>query len=226
MAPPSASQRRRMDPLIIPLHDRRLVIAERLDLVGHGVAALGLLTAAMDRLPASGAGDTALVTIELAAAAAMAVAIVREARGGERVRTARIGWLNLLAAAVLFTEWYVRWSGGGKAFSPILLSGIATAALAFLHPIIQRRRHEGRVLRIDDDGISLQLGRFRRFSARWSELRAVDAAHDALRFVDADGRERRVRLRMITNRADVVAAVVAAADRRGLGADGGGLPRS
>lgn len=35
---------RRMEPLIIPIRDRRLIFAERMDLFGHAVAAVGLLT--------------------------------------------------------------------------------------------------------------------------------------------------------------------------------------
>ena len=49
-----------MDPLIIPIRDRRLKFAERMDLFGHGVAAFGLLTAAMDTLPAESAAQMAL----------------------------------------------------------------------------------------------------------------------------------------------------------------------
>jgi hypothetical protein len=201
-----------MDPLVIPLHDRRVIVAERMDLLGHAAAAAGLLTAGMDRLSA---GDGALAALELAGAAALGVAIVRElrARGEE---PARVSWLNLLAAAVLQGEWYAAWSGGGKLVSPVLLSGITAAVLAFMHPVIQRRRRERRALRIDDDGITLSMGRFRRYSARWSELRALSAEADALRFVRTGGGERRVSLRMITNRAEVSRAVADAAERMGI----------
>ena len=203
-----------MDPLIIPLHDRRLLVAERMDLVGHGAAAFGLLTAGLDRLSA---GGTAFGVVELAGAAALGAAVVRELRAPPDERPARIGWLNLLAAAVLLGEWYVRWSGGGKLFSPTLLSAVVAAVLAFMHPVIQRRQRARRALRIDDGGITITRGRFRRFTARWGELRAVDVDEDALRFVDADGRERRVSLRMIGNRDEVARAVVDAAGRMGVG---------
>ncbi|HEX6373174.1 MAG TPA: hypothetical protein VF006_29895 [Longimicrobium sp.] len=202
-----------MDPLIIPIRDRRLKIAERMDLFGHGVAAFGLLTAAMDAAPGGTPAQTALAAVELIGAAALAGAIVRELRvRGEERRPARISWLNLAAAAVLFVEWYARWGAGGKLVSPPLMSGIAALALAFLHPLIQRRRGEKWSLRMDDDGISLRSGRFRRAEARWSELRTVDATPHAVRLVTADGREQRVSLRMATNR-DEIAAVVADAAR-------------
>ena len=207
-----------MDPLIIPLDDRRVRVAERLDLIGHGAATLGLVTAAMDGLPARTAGGTALVAVELAAAAALAVAIRRELRArADDAEPAGISWLNLIAAAVLLVQWYVELRGGGKLVSPELLSGIVAGALAFLHPVIQRRRRARRSLRIDDAGITLAFGRFRRFSAAWSDLRAVDATPDALRFVTADGREQHVSLRMLGNRDVVAEAVRAAAERRGVG---------
>lgn len=200
-----------MEPLIIPVRDRRVKIAERLDLFGHGVAAFALLSAAMDAAPGGTAAQRALAAVEFVGAAALAGAIVRELRRDGEERPARIGWLNLAAAAVLFVEWYARWSTGGKLVSPALMSGFVALALAFLHPLIQRRRHEKWSLRIDDDGISLRAGRFRRAQARWSELRTVDATRDAVRLVTADGREQRISLRLAENRDELAAAVADAA---------------
>ncbi|HST60151.1 MAG TPA: hypothetical protein VLK84_15705 [Longimicrobium sp.] len=205
-----------MDPLIIPLDDRRARLAERMDLVGHGTAALGLLSAAMGGLPARTEGATALVAVQLAAAAALAVAIVRELRSRDKAELPRISWLNLIAAAVLLFPWYMELRGGGKAFSPALVSGIVAGGLAFLHPVIQRRRRSRYVMRIDDAGLTLAWGPFRRISAAWGDLRAVEATPDALRLVMADGREQRVRLRMLGNRVEVASAVASAADQKGV----------
>lgn len=205
-----------MEPLIIPIRDRRLKIAERMDLFGHGVAAFGLLTAAMDAAPGGRPAQTALAAVELAGAAALAGAIVRElrTRATEADRPARISWLNLAAAGVLFVEWYARWSAGGKLVSPPLVSGFVALALAFLHPLIQRRRRDKWSLRIDGDGISLRAGRFRRAEARWTELRSVDATRDAVHLVKVDGREQRLSLRMAENRDEIAAAVTDAARLR------------
>lgn len=209
--PPVAPHR--MEPLIIPVRDRRLRLAERMDLLGHGTAAFGLLTVAMDTLPGGSTAQTALAVVELIGAAALAGALVRELRTRHQEGTARISWLNLAAAGVLFVEWYAAWSAGGKLVSPALVSGIVTFGLAFLHPLIQRRRKEKWSLRIDDDGVSLRAGRFRRVAACWSELRAVDATRDAVRLVTADGREQRLSLRMAHNRDEIAAAVRDAAGR-------------
>jgi hypothetical protein len=214
-----------MDPLIIPLDDRHVRVAERLDLVGHAAAALGLASAAMAALPARSAGAAALVAVELAAAAALVLAIRRELRTRDDAAPAGIGWLNLAAAVVLLVQWYVERSAGGKLVSPELLGGVVAGALAFLHPVIQRRRQSRRLLRIDDAGITLRRGRLRRFHAPWSDLRAVDVAPDALRFVMAGGREQRVSLRMLGNRDAVAEAVVVAAERRGVGPAAGALKR-
>jgi hypothetical protein len=202
-----------MEPLIIPLRDRRLKLAERMDLLGHGVAAFGLVTAAMRTLPGDTTAQTALAAVELIGAAALAGALVRELRTRHQERAAGISWLSLAAAGVLFVEWYAGWSAGGKLVSPALVSGIVTFALAFMHPIIQRRRDEKWSLRMDDDGISLRAGRFRRAAARWAELRSVDATRDAVRLVTADGREQRLSLRMADNRDEIAAAVRDAAGR-------------
>ncbi len=207
-----------MEPVIIPLQDRRVALANRMDLVGHGAAALGLITAAMDSL----AARPVLGPVELAAAAVLVLAIRRELTAGEPEKPARISLLNLAAAAVLLLEWGIERRAGGKLFSPELLSAIVAAGLAFLHPVIQRRRRERRSVTLDDAGITIRTSRFRRFFAAWADLRAVDAEPDALRFVTADGRARHVGLRMIANRAEVADAVAAAAARRGVGRAIGG----
>jgi hypothetical protein len=205
-----------MEPLVILLHDRRVAAAERLDLLGHGAAAAGLASAAFGALPARTPGGAALAAVEIAAALGLALAIRRELRARDEERPARVSWLNLAAAAVLGIQWYVERRAGGKLFSPELLSALVTAGLAFLHPLVQRRRRERRALRMDGAGISIQIGRLRRFTAAWSDLRAVDAAPAELRFVRADGREHRVSLRAITNRDEVAAAVATAAERMGI----------
>jgi hypothetical protein len=202
-----------MDPLIIPIRDRRLKLADRMDLLGHATAAFGLLTAAMDTLPGATAAQTALGAVELIGGVALAAVLVREVRqrGGE-AHGGRVSWLNVAAAGVLFVEWYARWSAGGKLFSPALLTGVVTLGLAFLHPLVQRRRREKWSLRLDDDGISLRSGRFRRAAARWSELRSIDSTRDAVHLRTVDGREQRFSLRLAEN-ADEIAAAVADAAR-------------
>ncbi|HEV3049316.1 MAG TPA: hypothetical protein VGX50_03365 [Longimicrobium sp.] len=205
-----------MEPLIIPIRDRRLKLAQRMDLFGHAVAAFGLLTAAMDTLPGSTAAQTVLGAVELVGAAALAGAIVREVRGRDVEQPAGIGWLNLAAAGVLFVEWYASWSAGGKLVSPALVSGIVALGLAFLHPRVQRRIREKWSLRIDDDGILIRTGRFRQAAARWSEVRAVDATHNAIRLVTADGREQRISIRLAENGDEIAAAVAEAARRKAI----------
>lgn len=73
-----------------------------------------------------------------------------------------------------------------------------------------------RFVRIDDEGVTVSRTRFRRYTLRWTELRAVSADRTALRFVSADGRERRAGLRMVRNRDGIAAAVGAAAERMGI----------
>jgi hypothetical protein len=204
-----------METLVLPIHDRRVRLAERLDLVGHGTAALGLFAAAAGALPARTTGAALLVGVEVAAGAALAFAIRHELRARGDGGSARVSVLNLAAAAVLLVQWYVERRAGGKLFSPELLSAVTAAALAFLHPVIQRRRAARRALRVDDAGIDLRTGRLRRFRASWSELRSVDARPDALRFVRTDGSEHVVSLRMIDNAAEVAEAVARAARRIG-----------
>lgn len=206
-----------MEPLVILLHDRREGIAGRLDLAGHAIAAMGLVAAAAGSLPARTPVDAVLAALELVAAAVLAMAIRRELSGGGSGE-ARVSWLNLAAAAVLLVQWGMERHAGGKLFSPELLSAMAAAAAAFLHPLARRRRAWRRRLVLDDRGIELRLSRFRGYRAEWSALCAVEATPETLRFVSRDGTERRIGLGMIVNRAEVVDAVAAVAGRAGLAA--------
>ena len=200
-----------MEPIVIPLKDRRVLMAERLDLLGHAAGAVGLGAAAVDSL----AARPLLGVAELALAAVLVVAVVREARHEPAAdeAPAPVSWLNLVAAAVLLVEWTLERGAGGKLFSPELLSAVVTGGLAFLHPLIQRRRLERRCLRMDDTHLTLSMGRFRRYRFAWSELAGVETAPGGVRFRMADGTTRGVRMRVVVNQAEIQDAMVAGVER-------------
>lgn len=70
-----------MEPSIIPIRDRRVRVTERMELVGHRVAAFGLLTAAMDTVPGTTAALMALGAADLVGAAALGRPRTRSAHG-------------------------------------------------------------------------------------------------------------------------------------------------
>lgn len=213
-----------MEPRTIYLDDRRVRLANRMDLLGHATAAFGLFVSAAGLLPVHGAGETALVAIEFVSALALSVAVIRELRSGDADESG-ISWINLFACIVLLVDWWIAWRAGGKLLSPTLLSAVVAAGLTVAQPAVQRRQRERRMLRIDDDQVELRTGRFRRLNAPWRELRAVTVDGRTLRFRMADG-ERAVSLAAVRNRDDVVDALRAAARARGIPVDAAGRAES
>jgi hypothetical protein len=204
-----------MDELVIPIHDRSQVLAQGMDMLGHVAAAVGLVAATAKQFPVRTPGSALLVAAEVAAAAALVGVIVRELRHRRRGGADHeegVDWISLFAGTVLLLDWFDAWRGGGKFISPTLLA----AGIAFLQPRLDALKRRRRTLRITGDEVDLRLSRFRRFHGPWDGLREVTAEDRALVFVLADGGRRRVTLRRVINRDEVMGAVLAAAARRGL----------
>ncbi|MBD0320235.1 MAG: hypothetical protein ICV87_07875 [Gemmatimonadetes bacterium] len=207
-----------MEPRTIHLNDRRVLAANANDLVGHGVAAFGVLGAVSGSFPPRTAGETVLAAAQVAAGVALLAAIAREVweiRSGFD-RDHGISWVNLFAAAVLTAGLVQRYQTTGRFSRPAALTALLAAVLAFLGPRIKRRQAERRSLRLDDDGILFRLGPFRRFAARWTEIAALHRDGATLRVELRDGRTRALRLRLVTNRDEVFAAVSEHASARGI----------
>lgn len=199
-----------MNEQIIPIQDRAQSVAGAAEQVGHMAAAVGVLGAAASQLPLRTPGEALLFAAECTAGAALAVVIVREARqrfrkGGEERAHGR-NWVSLFAGAVLLLDWYLGVRGGGKLVSPSLIA----AGIAFLQPRLDARARRHRALRITRDGLDLRLGRLRRLHARWRDVLRVEESGRELRLVLTDGGVRRISLRRVINREQVVQAALEA----------------
>lgn len=207
-----------MESVTIHLKDRRVLAANANDLLGHGVAAFGVLGAVSGSFPPRTPADTILAAAQGVAAIALLAAIVREVweiRSGVD-RDHGISWVNLFAAAVLTAGLVQRYQTTGRFSRPAAITALLAAVLAFAGPRIKRRQAERRSLRLDDDGILFRFGPFRRFAARWDEIAALRRDGATLRVELRDGRTRSVRLRLVTNRDDVFAALADHATARGI----------
>jgi hypothetical protein len=207
-----------MEPVTIHLRDRRLLAANANDLLGHGVAAFGVLGAVSGSFPPRTPADTILAAAQGVAGIALLVAIVREV-WEIRAKVDRdhgISWVNLFAAVVLTAGLVQRYQTTGRFSRPVALTAILAAVLAFFGPRIKRRQARNRSVRLDDDGIHFRLGPFRRFSARWDDIAALHRDGSTLRVDLNDGRTRSVRLRLVSNRDEVFAALAEHAAPRGI----------
>jgi hypothetical protein len=207
-----------MEPVTIHIKDRRVLVANANDLLGHAVAAFGVLGAVSGSFPPRDAAETILAAAQAVAGVALLVAIAREVweiRSGID-RDHGISWVNLFAAAVLTAGLVQRYDATGRFSRPTAVMALLAAVLAFLGPRIKRRQAERRSLRLDDDGILFRFGPIRRFAARWDEIAALRRDGATLRVELRDGRTRSVRLRLAGNRDEVFAALAEHAAARGI----------
>jgi hypothetical protein len=209
-----------MDPIVVLIRDRREKVAALLELATHAAAAAALVTTGLGGLPAW------LPAAQLAAGAALAAAVAHEVRevkrgGAEHGRGALVGWASVFAAAGLFLEVWQRVEAGGKFSWATLLTGVATLGLGLLQPRLARRRRERRVVRMDGDGVTVRTSKFRGFSLAWAAVRSVEVEPDRIRFALHGGGERRMGLRTVENRGEVVGAVLHGAAAAGVPGSGG-----
>lgn len=213
-----------MDPVTIPLNDRRQTVGTLVDLVTHVGAAVSLIAAGYAALTGTGGADRLLGYVEIVAAALLLVAVVREVRelrhGGGHDE-AGVSWINIFAAGVMFCEVWQKYDAVGKVWSPTFLTACVTLVLGIVHPRLARRRARRRQLVLDDAGVEMRTGRFRReVAARWDELESIAFEPARIRFRRRSGAEHSVGLHFFANAADVSAALARHAAAAGVRIDG------
>jgi hypothetical protein len=216
---PSTSSASASGTRIIRLDDRRAMAANVSDLGTNAIAAFGVLSAASGALPVTTASGAIIAAAEAVAGIALLLAIVgelREMRAGVDDDVGRISWVTLFAAVVLIAECVQSYHDRGRVPRPAAVSAVATLVLAFFTPRLKRRRAERQVLRLDAEGMFIRPGKFRRFSAAWTEIAAIRRDGSALHIHLSDGRTHTLRLRTIRNRDEVFAALTDAAAERGI----------
>lgn len=213
-----------MDPVTIPLRDRRQNVSTVVDLVTHVGAAVPLLAAGYAALTGAGGTDRLLGYVEIVVAALLLMAVAREAkelRHGGGNEEYGINWLNVFAAGVMFCEVWQKWEVVGRFWSPTFLTAVVTLGIGILNPRLARRRARRRQLVLDDSGVEMRTGRFRRVvAARWDELESIAFEPAGIRFRRRSGAEHAVGLRFFANAADASAALARHAAAAGVRIDG------
>lgn len=198
---------------MVPLHSRRLERAERLTSLVDAISGLTLGFAAWDRIGRSG-GAAALGWAELAVSAALLVAAVLVALGHREVGR----WIGVFAGTVFLLEGVSHIYGPkGRPSLAQALNGIVLLALAYLSPWLEQRRRVRRILTLDDHGVSYRRRKLRGnwYVPRVSLLRCWIGPDEAVLYT-RDGRERRIDLADLHNRAEVEAALSAWAAAHGV----------
>lgn len=189
----------------MPLHSRRLERAERLTSLVDAISGLTLGFAAWERI-GRGGGAAMIGWAELAVSAALLVAAVLVAVGNRAVGR----WIGVFAGLVFLLEALSRIYGPkGRPSLAHALNGIVLMSLAYLGPWLEDRKRARRILRLDDHGVSYRRNRLRSwYVPRVHLVRCWIGADEAVLYT-RDGRERRIDLADLHNRAEVEAALSA-----------------
>lgn len=203
-----------MEPQTLYLEDRHLLWVEWINRGMLALSAIVLADSALKRLAVPEARERIFAAIELGVSALVVLVLLLAWRRRSKAPPP-VGWVDLVAAAMLLSEWGDRLAHGGKWLSPVLLTALLTLAVGSSPFVrLQKRR---RFLRVGDEEIRYRLSWLRRFKVRWEEVDSLDTSGKQVRIRRRDGRELRIDLRRLDNRAAVTRLLAGAAASRGLG---------
>ena len=123
-----------------------------------------------------------------------------------------VDWSEVLAGVVLLVEVVERWQSHGHIARPTILLAVVTIGLGLLHGRVAERARRRRQLIVGVDGVEIR-GRFRRFSARWSELERFEIGEREATLVARGGACRRLDFTDLRHAETVRAALLAAQAR-------------
>lgn len=205
-----------MSVVEIELHDRRLALVQRVQLIQDVVGVLVLFPAASARLKDGVTPHVILGAVEASAIIIALLAAARELKSTPQVKEAEphVDLTNLMIGVVLLIEHSFRVAAGRKMFSPLFLTGVTSIVLAFARPILMSRRR--RFLRIDENGFLFRSSPFRKFRIDWATVQTLEEDEDQLRFKLHDGTSRTVALKRYSNREDLRTALIERAHHANL----------
>ena len=190
----------------LDLDDRRRAAALRVQLFQQMASVVVLAPAALHRVRSHAPFLIALGAVEVVAIALASAVALRDLRGrGAPFR--RFDPLNALVGTILLVEYAVSLSGGGKRFTPTLLTALAYWALTLLGPHLQERSRRRRRLTIDEDRITVRVSRLRTFRIAWADVGGIVGQDRSLRFTMKDGSQRTLSLGRYGNRDEIRSAV-------------------
>jgi hypothetical protein len=211
-----------MDEIVIRLHDRRLEMRQKLDVLNNLPPVIALATVGLEGLHAANPWARAFSWLELAVAALVVVTVGREMRHLRRHTpktdaddAAAIEWVDVVAATVLFTEAAQRYVQTGKPSYAAIVAGIFTLGQGRLRAHMVKRRGP-RQVRVSDEGIRAKLAAFRRFDVPWSDVERVERGPKVMYLHRVSGKRHRIGIKRYYEGAHVADAIVAQAAARGI----------
>ena len=199
--------------VVVPLHSRRLKRALTLQKLNHAVPTVGLIFSGVQALQHGAEGfELVLAIVEILTSAFLIVTLARSIRAARAATSAhhaphaRVDWVDIWAAGVLFAEAGERWHLRHHIARPIILNALLTLALGLAHERMGAFRGRRRSMRLTADGIRIPGKPFRSFEARWPEIASVRVTDSSAEVRTRAGRVRRLDLADLENAAEVRAA--------------------
>jgi hypothetical protein len=200
---------------ILPIRPKRLDRARRVQAAQHGIAALLLILNGYAHLTDPHHHDVALPILEIAAGTALILtAIVEKVRKTH----ARVGWLELAGAAMMYVEAFAKLRERHH-FSFYVLSFIPPTII-LLFGLFDARIRAGTRLEANDDAFLARFRLIRGHRVPWDTLRAYRLTPTHLELLRNDDRVKRLKLSGLHDREAVDAWLVDQFTRRGVPAAG------
>jgi hypothetical protein len=206
----------------VRLQSRRRDMALLMQKLQHVFPAPVLLMHGVERVSEHpDAASLALGAAELVVSALVIGAFIRSVRQKFRPSTHDAGhahghgidWVDVFLSVMLVTEAVAHWRATAHWQRPTLLMAATMLILGLIHGRLSERNARRRALRIDDDGLTIGGRVFGRWTARWSEISAIEIDARTARVTTRSGRERRFNLSDIKNRHELVTALETARGR-------------
>jgi hypothetical protein len=202
------------EEVVAALHSRRRRRAALAQKLQHVIPALGLAFGATAALRAAPGGlELAIAVAEVATTALLVVAFARDLRPGGGHRHTRIDWIDVWAAAVLFTEAAERWRAHHHVARPTILTGVVTLGLGLMHSRVEARQKRRHSVRVAEDHLFIGGRPFRRLTVPWLDIASITVGDRSAEVRMHDGRRRRIDLAGLENPSEVAAALEAARKR-------------
>lgn len=196
----------------IPLSDKRIRVAERMQILQDVASTAALVPAGLLRMHSTDPSLRALACAELAAVVVLVVMTIRELRDRDDDVTG-VSWANLIIGALLVAESLIQTSEGAKLIRPALVTGVTSIFLGLAQNRLRKKRAGVRMLRISDDRLSLRLSPFRKFDHPWSDIEAIHDSGDVITITVHGGKTRRIRMRRYDNSDAIRDALARGAER-------------
>ena len=196
---------------IFPVRSKRMDRARRVQTAQHLLGAFLLIVTAFGHLTDPHHHDVVLPLLEIAAGAALIVtAIVEKVRKTH----ARVGWLELVGAAMMYVEAFVKFREPHHLSFHILTFIPPTILLLF--GLFDSRIKAGLRMEANDDAFFARMRIIRSHRVPWEAIRAYRITPSHLEIVRHDDRVKRIKLKDLYDRDDAAAWLEEQFTRRGV----------